>query len=406
MELFRNPKVDWLAKKWAMVSVSFLLGTAGLLSLLAKGGPLYGVDFRGGTVVHVKFRETPPLDRIRAALSAQGLGESTLQRYGPESGNEILIAVGQAADELDLDESRRTITGALHQEFGGGDRPNWNEVGAAGMAEQLSNSAVLSSSAMSPETLQDLARQMVAFRDSPPRSGLIGSFEELRAVQGVTPEVIGALEQAYSLPGFSIRSVEIVGPRVGAALRRQAISATLLGMASMLVYIAVRFEWIYGFAAVLALVHDVVVTVGMLSLARIEISLTVIAGLLTLVGYSVNDKVVIFDRMRENVRLMRRESMTNIANRSINQTLSRTILTGGITFLTVLSLYLFGGEILRGFAFTLVVGILVGTYSSISIASTLVVTWNEYSARHRRGGAEKLAVSRSKSKRSKVGASA
>jgi preprotein translocase subunit SecF len=272
------------------------------------------------------------------------------------------------------------------------------------LAEQLAASSPLQAAGMAPEALESLAQQMVNFRDSPPRSGVIGNFEELRSLEGVTPELLQALEENYSLPGFAIRSVEIVGPRVGAALRRQALSATLLGIASMLVYIAVRFEWIYGIAAVVALVHDVVIAVGFLSLANVEISLTVIAALLTLIGYSVNDKVVIFDRVRENVRLMRRESITHIANLSINQTLSRTVLTGGVTFFTVLSLFLFGGEILRGFALVLIVGILVGTYSSVAVATPLVVSWQEYSSRHRRGGAEGVAVSRGKTKRSKIGA--
>jgi preprotein translocase subunit SecF len=407
MELFRNPKIDWIGKKWVMIAATFLLGTAGIASLIARGGPLYGVDFRGGTVLHVKFIESPPLDRIRAALSDQDLGEVSLQQYGPDSQNEVLISLGlQVTEEVDLDAGRRRITTALQREFGSENRPNWNEIGAAALAEQLAASNALESAGMTPEALASLAQRMVNFRDSPPRSGVIGGFEELRSLEGVTPEVLQALQANYSLPGFAIRSVEIVGPRVGAALRRQALSATLLGIASMLVYIAVRFEWIYGVAAVLALVHDVVITVGFLSLANVEISLTVIAALLTLIGYSVNDKVVIFDRVRENVRLMRRDSMTTIANLSINQTLSRTILTGGITFFTVLSLYLFGGEILQGFSLVLVVGILVGTYSSVAVASPLVVSWQDYSSRHRRGGAERVAVNRGKARGSKVGAGA
>src|SRR5581483_11068555 len=216
-----------------------------------------------------------------------------------------------------------------------------------------------------------------------PHSGLVSSFDELNQVEGVTPEVLQALRERFSIQGFAVRNVEIVGPRVGAALRKQALSATLLGLASMLVYIAFRFEWIYGVAAVIATLHDIIIAVGFMSIFNYEMSLTVIAALLTLVGYSVNDTIVVFDRIRENVKLLRRESITKIANLSINQTLSRTVLTSGLTFLTVLALYLFGGEVLRSFSFVLVVGILVGTYSSISVASTIVVSWQEYAARHR-----------------------
>jgi preprotein translocase subunit SecF len=206
-----------------------------------------------------------------------------------------------------------------------------------------------------------------------------------------------------------VRNVEIVGPKVGAELKTKALSATLLGLLFMLIYIAFRFEWIYGVAAVLATFHDVIIAVGFLSITHYEISLTVIAALLTLVGYSTNDTVVVFDRIRENVKLMRRDSMTDIANRSINQTLSRTVLTSGLTFMTVLALYVFGGEVLRAFSFTLVIGILVGTYSSISVASTVVVSWQEYVARFRRGGAAEAVVverDKGKAKRPKVGAGA
>jgi preprotein translocase subunit SecF len=146
----------------------------------------------------------------------------------------------------------------------------------------------------------------------------------------------------------------------------------------MLVYIAFRFEWVYGAAAVLAVFHDVLITLGLFSIFHFEISLTVIAALLTLVGYSMNDTIVIFDRIRENTRLMRREPLKVIVNRSINQTLSRTILTSGLTFLTVLVLFIMGGQVLRAFSFALVVGIMVGTYSSFGIAAPLVVAWNQW----------------------------
>ena len=165
---------------------------------------------------------------------------------------------------------------------------------------------------------------------------------------------------------------------MGADLRRQAVYVTLYALAGMLVYIALRFELVYGAAAVIAVFHDVLITLGLFSLLHFEISLTVIAALLTLVGYSMNDTIVIFDRIRENLRLMRREPFETIVNRSINQTLSRTILTSGLTFLTVLVLFLMGGQVLRSFSFALVVGILVGTYSSFGIAAPLVVAWNQW----------------------------
>lgn len=407
MELFRNPNIDWIGRKWLFIAVSFLLSFAGIVSLIAKGGPRYGIDFRGGTLIRVKFREAPSLDQLRAALQSQGLRESTLQQFGNEADHEILVGLDMAVDQdTNLDAGRQAILNAMRQQYGGEDKPNWNEMGASSIAGELSQDASVTGAGLTPEQVQEISARMISFRDSPPHNGMLASFDDLRQVEGVTPQITQALAAHYALPPYAVRNVEIVGPKVGAALRRQALNATLLGLASMLLYIAFRFEWIYGVAAVLATFHDVIIAVGFLSIVDMEITLTVIAALLTLVGYSVNDTIVVFDRIRENVKLMRRESMTDIANRSINQTLSRTVLTSGLTFLTVLALFLFGGEVLRGFAFTLVVGIIVGTYSSISVASTVVVSWQEYMARHRRGGAEKIAVERGKSKRSKVGAGA
>ena len=164
-------------------------------------------------------------------------------------------------------------------------------------------------------------------------------------------------------------------------MRTQAGLATLYSLLGMLVYLGFRFEWIYGVAAVVTVFHDTLITVGAFSLTNTDITLTVIAAILTLIGYSNNDTIVVFDRIRENIKLMRREKLSEIVNRSINQTLSRTVLTSGLTFLTVLSLYIFGGQVLRGFSFALVVGILIGTYSSIAVAAPMLVAWQEWRAR-------------------------
>ncbi len=195
-----------------------------------------------------------------------------------------------------------------------------------------------------------------------------------------------ALRKHYS-SNFTVRSVQVVGPTVGHQLERQAALATLYSMIGMLVYLWFRFQLIYGVAAVVACFHDTLITVGAFSLASsmgfngLELSLTVIAAILTLVGYSMNDTIVVFDRIRENLRLSRREPLPDLVNRSINQTLSRTVLTSGLTFLTVLSLFIFGGEVLKGFSFALVVGILIGTYSSIAVASPMLVAWQEWRAK-------------------------
>jgi preprotein translocase subunit SecF len=192
-------------------------------------------------------------------------------------------------------------------------------------------------------------------------------------------QIEDALQSHYN-NAFTVRNVQMVGPTVGKQLEKQALLATLYSLLGMLVYLWFRFQLIYGVAAVVACFHDTLITVGAFALFNREISLTVIAAILTLVGYSMNDTIVVFDRIRENLRLSRRESLPDVVNRSINQTLSRTVLTSGLTFLTVLSLFIFGGPVLNNFSFALVIGILIGTYSSIAIAAPMLVAWQEWRA--------------------------
>jgi preprotein translocase subunit SecF len=208
-------------------------------------------------------------------------------------------------------------------------------------------------------------------------------------------KIVGALQAHYDNP-FTVRNVQVVGPTVGHQLEGQALRATIYSLLGMLIYLWFRFQLIYGVAAVVACFHDTLITVGAFALTNREISLTVIAAILTLVGYSMNDTIVVFDRIRENLRLSRREALPDVVNRAINQTLSRTVLTSGLTFLTVLSLYIFGGEVLKGFSFALVIGILIGTYSSIAVAAPMLVAWQEW--RGKRGKAAVLPAA----KRSRV----
>jgi preprotein translocase subunit SecF len=193
--------------------------------------------------------------------------------------------------------------------------------------------------------------------------------------------VEGALTSNYHDSGFSVQQVDIVGPTAGKQLQKQAALATVYSLVGMLIYLWFRFEFIYGLAAVVAVFHDTLITVGAFSLRDQEISLTVIAAILTLIGYSMNDTIVVFDRIRENLATNRKESLSDVVNRSINQTLSRTVLTSGLTFLTVLSLFVFGGEVLHGFSFALVIGILIGTYSSIAVAAPMLVAYQDWRAR-------------------------
>lgn len=383
MEIFKNTNFDFLGKKWYFIGLSLVLSVAGLLSLALKGGPRYGIDFRGGALMRVRFAGKPPDEQIRSALSKKISGEITVQNLEANS-HEVLIGT-ELKEEKALNEARRTMTETLETTFGQpqSGKLDLNNSGSGALADRLRDPLQRAGVNLSEQQTQDLARAIISQRDRA-LSGLVTDYNQLASVPGVTPAVLKTVQQETYLAPFAVTGVEMVGPKVGGELRQQAILATLYALGGMLVYIAFRFEWIYGVAAVIAVFHDTIITVGFFSIFNMEISLTVIAALLTLVGYSMNDTIVVFDRIRENLKQSRREPLESLVNRSINQTLSRTILTSGLTFLTVLALYLFGGEVLHSFSFALVVGIIIGTYSSIFVASPIIVGWQNF-MENRRG---------------------
>ena len=384
MEFFKGVNVDWMGKAKYFVTLSLVLLAVGWASILKNGGLRYGIDFRGGTLVYVRFAGTPPIDQIRKGLQSAGLANSSIQSISDigdsASQRDVVIGLEQkGTGDESLDAGKNAILDVLHKTFGtdSSGKQDFNSITAPALADYLTMKDPLTLGTTAGDRYKELAQRLIDARDRD-HGGIVTSFDELKNAPGATPQVVNALSSGFSLGNFTIRNVEIVGPKVGAQLRRQAVLATLYALLGMLVYIAFRFEWIYGAAAVIAVFHDVLITLGFFSLFHYEISLTVIAALLTLVGYSMNDTIVIFDRVRENLRLMRREPFAAIVNKSINQTLSRTILTSGLTFLTVVVLYLMGGEVLRAFAFAMVVGVVVGTYSSFGIAAPIVVVWNKY----------------------------
>jgi preprotein translocase subunit SecF len=385
IELFKQPNLDWMGKAKYFYALSAILLLAGWTSIFFRSGIKYGIDFSGGTNVDVRFANPPNIDKIRSGLTTQGLGNTEIQPIhdiaNPNS-NEVLIFVeGKGQDEEVMDSSRVKVLSALDATYGvaTSDKPDFNSYSTtpSALATALTGKDPLFLSVNAGNRYQQLAKQILDYRDTN-ANGILTNFDDLSKVPGVTPAVLNVIKSGYSLGPFAIRDIRIVGPKVGAELRKQAVFVTLYALGGMLVYIAIRFEWVYGAAAVLAVFHDVLITLGFFSLFRFEISLTVIAALLTLVGYSMNDTIVIFDRIRENNRLLRREAFADVVNKSINQTLSRTILTSGLTFLTVLVLFLMGGQVLRAFSFALVVGIVVGTYSSFGIAAPIVVAWNRW----------------------------
>jgi preprotein translocase subunit SecF len=377
LEFFRNTNIDFLGKKWYFLTFSLIFSVAGVLSIAFWHHIPLGVDFRGGTLVYVKYSHTPDPNAIHADIDRSGLKTARIQRYGQASNNEVLIDLDiQETSEQALDKGKIQIIKALESHAIPG-KQDLNNSSSITVADYLleKDPLQLGSSADANPRYTAIAQAIVNYRDKT-KGGVLSSIDELKSV--ASPAVIASLEDNFFVSDFGIRNVEIVGPQVGKQLRKQAMLATLYSLGGMLIYLALRFEWIYGVAAVLTVFHDTLITVGAFSLLNREISLTVIAAILTLIGYSNNDTIVVFDRIRENIKLLRRDKLADIVNKSINQTLSRTVLTAGLTFLTVLALYLFGGEVLHGFSLALVIGILIGTYSSIAIAAPILVAYQEW----------------------------
>ena len=283
-------RIDFVGLRFKMLLLSWTMIAVGL-AWAYVGGINWGIDFVGGTMVHVKFAAPTPIGDVRTALLKPELGEALVQEVG-RAGNEFQIRV-RGAEKGGSSSVSDAIKADLREKFGE------------------------------------------------------GTYDVLR--------------------------VETVGPKVGKDLGRSATLAVLAATLVMGVYIALRFELRFGIGAAIALVHDVLMTVGALAIARMEFDLTTVAALLTVVGYSVHDTVIVSDRIRENMKKMRRESLATIMNISINETLSRTLITSGTAILVTAALFVLGGPVIHSFAFALLVGFIVGTYSSIYVASPVVL---------------------------------
>jgi len=293
--------IDFVGMRFKMLIASWTLIGIGLMSIYLRGGLNYGIDFAGGTMVHVKFDQSTPVADIRAALDSSELREVVVQN------------VGQGEKEFQI-----RVVGSPQS-------------GSASVADSI-------------------------------KAGLRARFGE---------------------GTYEVLRVETVGPKVGKGLWRDATLAVLAATLVMAAYIALRFELRFGIGAAVALIHDVLITLGALSIANMEFDLTTVAALLTVVGYSVHDTVIVSDRIRENMRKMRRDSLATIMNLSINETLSRTLITSGTAILVTAALFLLGGPVIHSFAFALLVGFVVGTYSSIYVASPIVLYLEKRQAKRR-----------------------
>ncbi|APG27215.1 protein-export membrane protein SecF [Syntrophotalea acetylenivorans] len=296
MELIKpDINLDFVGKRRMAVIFSAALILIGLVSLIAKGGPNYGIDFAGGTLVQVKFVEATTAKDIKVALKDLDLRGLTVQQFGDEP-NEYLLRAQESSSKL----------------------------------------------------------------------------------EGLSQTIGGALDAVYGADQAEIRRVEMVGPQVGKDLRKKGLMAIFYAMIGILIYVTWRFEFRFAVGAILALLHDVVITLGIFSLSGKEIDLPIIAAFLAIIGYSLNDTIIVYDRIRENQGKHAKQGLEFLINRSINETLSRTILTSGTTLMVVLALFIFGGGVIHNFAFALLVGVLIGTFSSIFVASPLLIFWQNY----------------------------
>lgn len=361
--------------KFLAFFLSGILILGGILNITRKGLN-YGIDFAGGTLIRLMFKYQAPITEIRQSLRDAFLGNSRIQEIG-NTKREYLIRTMQAseeeAEEQEL-EAHEIIGNKVIQTLRGKEEKSALEQGkkdlnSVGEAELI---FILESSF--PEEAQDIAQKILSFRIS---EGIIQDLTQLEQKIGIKPEVAAFLKEKTFLGNLTVLSKETVGPQVGHDLRRKATQATIWALIGMLIYIGIRFKFAYGVSAILTLAHDVLITISIFSLTNREINLPVIAAIMTIVGYSLNDTIVVFDRVRDNLKILRKHDFQDILDTSINQTLSRTVITSGTTFLTVSALFFFGGEVINDFAFTMMIGVVIGTYSSIYQSCPLLFFWNK-----------------------------
>lgn len=375
MELLHDINIDFMKWRKFWVTVSFAVIAIGMIAMFTVRHLNMGIDFAGGTQVTLKFRDKPDVDALRTLLEQAGLAEAVIQRFGKETDNSVILRtpILKGTEEG----SGAKLTAALDARFNAGTSGfDLNQQGTGSLASLLSGvdpDGV--GPAKAPAYYEAMAETILGVRK---QAGLLTDWSQLASAPGVGSKALEALKANARLGHFSILSLENVGPQVGSELRQRGILAVVFSLIGMLVYIWFRFELRFGIGAIMASIHDVLVTLGLFTIAGFEFNLTTIAAFLTLVGYSTNDTVIIFDRVRENMRKDRGVALIDVMNHSINQTLPRTILTGGTVFVAAMALLVLGGDVIRGFAFIMTVGVVVGTYSSIYIASPFALLWEKY----------------------------
>ncbi|TEU09767.1 MAG: protein translocase subunit SecF [Candidatus Aminicenantes bacterium] len=375
MQIFKKPDFNFMKYKLFAFGLSGIIIIGGIINITKGKGLNEGIDFAGGSLVRVMLKNEIPIDEVRKLLSEVGLEKSRIQEIGA-SKREYLIRSLQTLGESQEEEieaheiiGNKVIEALRLQE----DRAAL-ERGLKDLNTIAERELTLILEASFPEEASAIAQNILSFRIS---EGIIQDYTQLQQERGISQEIINTLEGKTFLGSLAVLSKETVGPQVGHDLRRKATQAVIWALIGMLIYIGVRFKLAYGVAAIVTLAHDVLITLSIFSLTNREINLPVIAAMLTIVGYSLNDTIVIFVRVRDNLRILRKHDFERILDTSINQTLSRTVITSGTTFLTVLALFLFGGEVINDFAFTMIIGVVTGTYSSIYQSCPLLHYWNK-----------------------------
>ncbi|NIM16006.1 MAG: protein translocase subunit SecF [Candidatus Aminicenantes bacterium] len=396
MRIFKEePKFQFMNKRYYAFLFSGIIIALGVLLFFTSGFNL-GIDFTGGTNIEVTFRKDITVNELRKRLGNVGLGKSTIQQVG-QSENRFFIKTVKEMEEQaeapiqtgtenekkegaeEIGAISKTIEEALiteeakERDTGKMDLNNLSQTQIAGL---------LVSKGVPRDTAEPAAAKVIKLKESN-STLLINDFAEIEKLE-LKSEALSALKEHTYLGDFTFLSVETVGPQVGHDMREKVTLATIWAMIGMLIYIGFRFRFIFGIAAVITLFHDILITLTFLQIFQVEVSLYVVAGILTIVGYSLNDTIVIFDRVRDNLTLMKRQEAEKILDRSINQTLSRTIVTSGTTLCVVLALFFYGGEVLHAFSVTLLIGIITGTYSSIFQSCAWLRIWEQKFVRRKK----------------------
>ena len=376
MQIFKKPNFKFMKYKFVALAISVVIIAIGWTNIIGGKGLNTGVDFAGGTLVQIRFKSVFPIERLRQSLGEAGLGSSKIQEVD-KGEREYIIRTMLPEDAIDQELEAHVLMGnmvvdALKTQ----DDQSAVEAGLQDLniieRDRLRNLI----EASYPEKAEASADAIINLRQSAELKGIIESFDQLEQA-GIHAEVLDTLKDETFLGSMTIKRRETVGPQVGQELRQKATQATVWALIGMLIYIGIRFRFAYGVAAILTLAHDVLVTIGIFSLTNREINLPVIAAIMTIVGYSLNDTIVIFDRVRDNLRTLRKLDFSDLLDASINQTLSRTVITSGTTLLTVVALFIFGGEVINDFAFTMILGVITGTYSSIYMSCSMLTFWKK-----------------------------